>query len=148
MSSWSVLVVEDYEPFRRFICSTLGKRPELRIVGEALDGLQAVQKAKGLQPDLILLDIGLPRLNGIEAACQISRLIPAARILFVSQNNDAAVVTVALSNGAKGYVRKSNAGTDLLPAIEAILRGDRFVSKGLHAEELSRAKPQYVASGV
>ena len=148
MSSRSVLVVEDYEPFRRFICSTLGKIPELQIVGEASDGLQAVQKAEELQPDLILLDIGLPTLNGIEAACRISRLVPAAKVLFVSQNNDAEVVTAALSNGAKGYVRKENAKKDLLPAIEAVLCGDRFVSRGLHTEELLRVNPQYVPSWV
>ena len=86
MSSLSVLVVEDYEPFRRFICSTLAKRPGLQIVGEVSGGLQAVQKAQELQPDLILLDIGLPKLNGIEAARRISRLEPAAKILFFSQN--------------------------------------------------------------
>ena len=143
-----VVIVEDYEPFRRFICSTLGERPELQIVGEASDGLEAVKKAWDLQPNLILLDIGLPTLNGIEAAHRISRLVPAAKILFVSQNNDADVVTAALSNGAKGYVRKESAQTDLLPAIEAVLRGDRFVSRGLHTEELPQAKPQYVASRV
>ena len=148
MSSRSVLVVEDYEPFRRFICSTLGEKPELQIVGEASDGFDAVQKAEELQPDLILLDIGLPTLSGIEAACRISRLVPAAKVLFVSQNNDAEVVTAALSNGAKGYVRKENAKKDLLPAIEAVLRGDRFVSKGLHTEELPRLNPQYVPSWV
>jgi DNA-binding NarL/FixJ family response regulator len=143
-----IVVVEDYEPFRRFICSTLGKRPELQIVGEASDGLEAVKKAWDLQPNLILLDIGLPTINGIEAACRISRLVPAAKILFVSQNNDADVVMAALSNGAKGYVCKQNAETDLLPAIEAVLRGDRFVSRGLHTEKVPPAKPQYVASGV
>jgi DNA-binding NarL/FixJ family response regulator len=148
MSSLSVLVVEDYEPFRRFICSTLGKIPELQIVGQASDGLQAVQKAQELQPDLILLDIGLPTLNGIEAACRISRLVPAAKVLLCSQNNDTDVVRAALSNGAKGYVRKENALTDLLPAVEAVLRGDRFVSRGLHTEELPQTKPQYVASRV
>lgn len=148
MSSRTVLVVEDFEPFRRFICSTLAKRSELQIVGEASDGLQAVQKAEELQPNLILFDIGLPTLNGIEAACRISRLVPTAKILFVSQNNDANVVTAALSNGANGYVRKENAQTDLLPAVEAVLRGDRFVSRGLHTEDLPQAKPQYIASTV
>ncbi len=143
-----VLVVEDYEPFRRFICSTLRKRPELQIVGEASDGLQAVQKAQELQPDLILLDIGLPTLNGIEAAHQISRLVPAAKILFVSQNSDAEVIRAALGNGAKGYVRKQNAQTDLLTAVEAVLRGDRFVSRGLHTDESPRTKPQSMASRV
>jgi DNA-binding NarL/FixJ family response regulator len=143
-----VLVVEDYEPFRRFICSTLGKRPDLRIVGEVSDGLEAVRKAQQLRPSLISLDIGLPTLNGIDAARRISRLVPAAKVIFVSQNNDADVVTAALSTGAKGYVRKENAQTDLLPAAEAVLRGDRFVSGGLDTEELPRAKPEYAASWV
>jgi DNA-binding NarL/FixJ family response regulator len=144
MSSRSVLVVEDFEPFRRFICLTLRNRTELQVICEASDGLEAVKKAEELQPDLILFDIGLPTLNGIEAAHRISRLVPTAKILFVSQNNDADVVMAALSNGAKGYVRKQYAHTDLLPAVEAVLRGDRFVSRGLHTEELPQAQTQYV----
>ena len=102
----------------------------MQVLGEAADGLQAVQKAVELQPGLILLDIGLPILSGIEAADEISRLLPAAKILFVSQNNDADIVTAALSTGAKGYVHKQNAATDLLPAVEAVLRGDSFISDG------------------
>lgn len=148
MSSSSVLVVEDYEPFRRFICSTLGKSPELRIVGEVSDGLEAVKKAWDLQPNLILLDIGLPGLNGIEAAHRISRLVSGAIILFVSQNGDPEVVAEALSNGAKGYVRKQTANADLLHAVETVLRGDRFVSRGLHIEEVPQAKPQSIANRV
>jgi DNA-binding NarL/FixJ family response regulator len=143
-----ILAVDDYEQFRRFLHSKLQSRSDLRIVGEASDGLMAVQKAEELQPDLILLDIGLPRLNGIEAARRISRLVPAAKILFVSQNHDADVVLSALGAGAMGYIRKENAHADLLPAIEAVLRGDRFVSKGLRIETSQQAKPQYVGSRV
>ena len=106
----------------------------MRIIGEASDGLEAVQKAEELNPDLILLDIGLPKLNGIEAAHRISRLVPAAKILFVSQENDKDIVAAALSNGAKGYLRKQNAGTELLSAVEVVLRGNRFVSEGLISE--------------
>jgi DNA-binding NarL/FixJ family response regulator len=80
---------------------------------------------------LIVLDIGLPSLNGIDAAHRISRLIPATTILFVSQISDADVVQEALSNGAKGYVWKVDAGTDLLPAVEAALRGAHFISSGV-----------------
>jgi DNA-binding NarL/FixJ family response regulator len=80
-----VLVVDDHQPFRNFVCSTLQARPELQVVGEASDGLEAVQKAKELQPDLICLDIGMPTLNGIEAAHRISQLVPAAKILFMRQ---------------------------------------------------------------
>jgi len=82
-----ILVVDDYEPFRRFICSTLGKRPELQIIGEASDGLEAVQKGEELQPNLILLDIGLPMLNGIEAARRIHKLSPSSKILFLSMES-------------------------------------------------------------
>jgi DNA-binding NarL/FixJ family response regulator len=128
-------MVDDYEPFRRFVCSKLQSRPEFQIVGEASDGLEAVQNAEELQPDLILLDIGLPKLNGIEAAHRISRLVPSASILFISQENDPDLVAAALSNGAKGYVRKENAETDLLAAMEAVVRGDRFVSKELGRQD-------------
>jgi len=92
MSSVSVLVVEDYEPFRQYVCSTLGKRTELQIVGEVSDGLEAVQKAEELLPDLILLDIGLPTLGGIEAARRIRELSPESRILIVSQDTSVLIV--------------------------------------------------------
>src|SRR5271169_4770234 len=76
MSLVRVLVVEDFAPFRQFICSMLEKRPELQVIGRVSDGLEAVQKAEELQPDLILLDIGLPTLSGIEAARRIRKLSP------------------------------------------------------------------------
>ena len=131
-----VLLVEDYQPFRHFVRATLEARPGLQVIGEASDGFEGVQKAAELHPDLILLDLGLPTLNGIEAAHQISRLVPAATILFVSQNSDAEIVNEVLSNGAKGYVRKEDASSDLMPAIEAALRGQRFVSKTLSKDAL------------
>ena len=132
-SSIRVLVVDDYEPFRQFVCSRLESRPDLQVIGEAADGLEAVEKAQALKPDLILLDIGLPSLNGVEAAHRMSRIIPTSTILFVSQISDADVVQECLSNGAKGYVWKQDAGKDLLPAVEAALRGSHFVSSGIQA---------------
>ena len=123
-----VLVVDDYEPFRRSVCSMLEQSPDFQIVGEASDGLEAVQKAEELNPDLIFLDIGLPELNGIEACHRMSRVVPAAKIIFVTQNNDAETLRAALSNGASGYVLKLDANNELLPAVEAVLQGDRFVS--------------------
>lgn len=101
---------------------------DLLVVGEAADGLDGVQKAQTLKPDLILLDVGLPELNGIEAANRIRRLAPGARILFLSQNNDRDVVRAALNTGAHGYVLKIHAGRDLLPAVAGILGGDDFIS--------------------
>jgi DNA-binding NarL/FixJ family response regulator len=138
-SSVRALVVDDYEPFRRFICSTLRKRPELQIVGEVSDGLEAVQRAEELRPDLIVLDIGLPSLNGIEAARRIRKLSPKSKILFISQESSADVVQEALALGALGYVVKAHAGSDLLPAVGAVLGGRQFVSGGLSGHRFTDA---------
>lgn len=121
-------MVDDFEPARRSMSALLRTQEQLQVVGEAGDGIEAIQKAQELQPDLILLDIGLPKLNGIEAASQLCQLIPGVKILFVTQYNDPDVVRTAFSNGAKGYILKADAGSDLLPAIEAVLRGEVFVS--------------------
>jgi DNA-binding NarL/FixJ family response regulator len=137
--SFRVLVVEDYEPFRRFICSTLKKRPDLRVVGEASDGLEAVHKAEKLQPDLIVLDIGLSTLNGIEAARRIRKLSPESKILFVSQESSAAVVQEALRLGARGYVVKAHAGSELLAAVKAVCQGRQFFSRGISSRDCSSA---------
>jgi DNA-binding NarL/FixJ family response regulator len=128
MSQVRILVVDDFEPWRRFVLSTLKKRPELQVIFEASDGLEAVQKAEELRPDLILLDIGLPRLNGIEAARRIRKAAPDSKILFVSQESSADVAQEALRSGAWGYVIKAHAGSELLSAVEAVIRGQRFVS--------------------
>ena len=98
------------------------------VIGVGSDGLEAVQKAEELQPDLILLDIGLPSLNGIEVARQIRKLSPKSKILFVSQESSADVVWEALGTGAQGYVVKSDAGSELLEGVNAVLRGEQFVS--------------------
>jgi DNA-binding NarL/FixJ family response regulator len=131
-----VVVVEDHEQFRRFICSTLGKAPELQVVGIVSDGLAAVQKAEELQPDLILLDIGLPNLNGIEAARRIRKVSPESKILFVSQESSADVVREALGTGASGYIVKADAGRELLEGVRAVLRDDRFVGNRFAGDDL------------
>lgn len=123
-----VLIVEDFVPFRRFVCSTLGTKPELQVVSEASDGLEAVQKAEELKPDLILLDIGLPSLNGIAAARQIRKLSPESKIIFLSQESSADIIQEALNLGAWAYVVKTRAQSDLLAAVDAVLQGKVFVS--------------------
>jgi DNA-binding NarL/FixJ family response regulator len=123
----SVLVVDDYEPFRRFLCSTLARRPEFQIVGEAWDGLEALDKAEELQPDLILLDIGLPTLNGLEVARRIRKVAPMSKIIFVTQESSADVIAEALSLGAMGYVIRTRA-SELLAAVRAVLQGRHYVS--------------------
>lgn len=126
-----VLIVDDYQPWRCFVSSRLQKLPEYQVIGEASDGLEGVRKSEQLQPDLILLDVALPSLNGIEVARRIRQVSPASRILFVSQNHSVEWATEALNTGAGGYVVKSDAGKDLLRGIKAVLEGNRFVSAGL-----------------
>ena len=132
-----VLVVDDFEPFRRFVCSTLGKLPHLQIVDEASDGLKAVRDAKELQPDLILLDIGLPMLDGIEAARQIRTHCSHSKIMFVTQESSAEFVQEAFGIGVMAYVTKIRARKELLAAVEAVLDGRQFVSAGLQYVDAS-----------
>lgn len=121
------LVVDDVEDFRHFVCSMLEQGTECEVVGEASDGLQAVLQAQQLQPDLILLDIGLPTLNGIAAARRIRKLSPNSKILFFTQNCSRELAEGALRTGANGYLLKSDA-TDLLFAVDTVLKGEQFVS--------------------
>jgi DNA-binding NarL/FixJ family response regulator len=119
MAPLKVLLVDDYEPFRRFVRLVLQIKPELQIVGEASDGLEAVQKARDLHPDLILLDVGLPKLDGIKAARRIRSVAPRTAILFVSQESSSEIVLEALSTGGMAYILKSHArpleiGDDLM----------------------------------
>src|SRR5215813_13491984 len=131
VTSVRVLLVDDYEPFRRVIVSRLQERPELLVIAEASDGFEAVQKAKELQPDLILLDIGLPKLNGIEAARQIREVSPTSKILFVSECSSADIAEAALNMAGGGYVVKSDATRDLSLAVDAVVKGERFLSASL-----------------
>jgi DNA-binding NarL/FixJ family response regulator len=124
-----ILVVEDFQEFRKAICSVLQLKPEFQVE-VASDGLEAVQKVEELQPHLILLDIGLPKLNGLEVAKRAHKLVPSAKILFLSVESDADLVKEALRLGS-GYVHKPRVGKDLLPAIQAVLRGEPFVSTNL-----------------
>ena len=143
MSSIRVLVVEDHKDWRKLVRLLLQVRPEWQIIFEASDGSEAVRKAKELTPDLILLDIGLPKLNGIEAARQIRQHSPNSKIVFLSADDSVDVVQAALSTGARGYVHKSRAQSDLLPAIDAVLRDIQFISstlKGYKSADATGAK--------
>lgn len=129
-----ILVVEDFELARRFISTALAKDPSFEVVGEVSDGLTAAERAEDLQPDVILLDIGLPGLNGIEAAKRIRKTAPRAKIVFVSQQSSPELVQAALAVGGSGYVLKSDAGNDLLKAINAVLNGETFLSRALRGK--------------
>jgi DNA-binding NarL/FixJ family response regulator len=133
-----ILIVDDFEDFRVFLQSALRKKPEFRAIWQAADGLEAVQQAEALQPDLILLDIGLPRLNGIEAARRIQKVSPNSKILFVSQEFSEVVVEQALLLGAHGYLWKSDTAGELLPAVDEVLQGRRFVSSTLRSRTIRK----------
>ncbi|MGB8440013.1 MAG: response regulator [Candidatus Acidiferrales bacterium] len=134
-----VLVVDDFVPWRNYIVAKLAENPALHIVGFASDGLEAVQKAAELQPELILMDINLPNLSGISAARRIQELSLKTKILFVSQNVDLDVVRAALDAGGSGYVLKSSAESELLGAVEAVMLGKTFVSDQLATRDFSHA---------
>ena len=127
----AVLVVEDFGPLRKAISARLKKASQLQVIGEAADGLEAVSKAEELQPDLILMDIALPNLDGVESARQILQLIPQAKVIFVTQESSSEIVREALQLGAHGYVVKHRAAIDLMPAIRTVGQGRQFFSPGL-----------------
>jgi len=101
----------------------LEEHPRWQIIGEACDGFQAIQRAGELHPDLVLLDIGMPVLNGIEAVTHIQQISPQSKVVFLTQESDADIRRSVLDSGANGYVLKTNSATELLPAIDAALNG-------------------------
>jgi len=128
LSSIRILITDDFKDWRRQVHLLLHARPTWQVIAEAADGSEAVQKAEELKPNLILLDIGLPKLNGIQAARQIRQRSPNSKIIFLSQNSDLDIVRAALGTGALGYVRKIDARRELLLAMDAVLRGEQFIS--------------------
>ncbi len=135
MCPLKVLVVDDYEPICRLVCSILEKA-DIQVIGQASDGLEALSKAEELRPDLILLDIGLPKLNGMDAARRLLSANPHTKIIFLSQESSPDVVQEALNLGALGYVHKSRVHRELLPAIDSALAGRQFMGNGLKAHAL------------
>ena len=131
------MLVDDFKPWRLKVRSMIERRPDWHVIGEASDGIEAVQKAAELRPDLVLLDIGLPTLNGIESAKQILKFSPSPKILFVSQETSAGMVRGALATGATGYLSKMDAGRELSTAVDTVLRGELYVSIRIHDDEHS-----------
>jgi DNA-binding NarL/FixJ family response regulator len=129
--SFRILVVDDSDRFRQFLVLSLRQRAEFQLVYEASDGLEAVARAEELKPELILLDVGLPGVNGIEAGRRIRKISPNSKILFVSLESSVDVVQEALHLGAQGYLLKADAGDELLPAVDAVLQGRQYLSRRL-----------------
>jgi DNA-binding NarL/FixJ family response regulator len=134
-----VLIVDDHEGWRRSVSSMLRTR-RWNVVGQAGDGVEAVQKAHELGPDVILLDIEIPRMSGLEAAVKILAREPSSRILFVSGHRSWDIVEAAFATGGRGYLLKADVGHELLPAINAIADGQRFISRTLTGRPVERSR--------
>jgi DNA-binding NarL/FixJ family response regulator len=132
-----VLVVDDFEPWRRYVRSMLQNQRQYEVIGEGTDGLEGIQKVEELEPDLILLDIGLPKLNGIAAARQIRQRAPHSRILCTSQDSSWDIAEEALRAGAQGYLVKEDAERELMMAVSAVLRGEKFLGRRFVGRDLS-----------
>lgn len=124
-----ILVVDDHAIFRKQICVLLEGQQGFEVVCEAGNGLEAVRQAEDFQPDIVILDITMPVLGGIEAGTRIRRVAPKSQIVFLSQYDSETVAHAALATGALAYVTKSSAATDLIPAVQAVSDGKKFVSK-------------------
>lgn len=131
MSLVRIVVVDDFKQWRDFVRVCFEKRPDVHILGFASDGLEAVQKARDLQPDVILMDINLPELNGIQAAEQIRQLVPKTKILFLTGQADAETVRDAFRAGGDGYILKWDASEELIIGMETVLLGKRFTSRSI-----------------
>ena len=143
-----ILVVDDSDRFRQFFVLSLRQTAAFQLIYEASDGLDAIERAEELKPDLILLDIGLPRMNGIEAGRRIRKVSPNSKILFVSQESSADVVQEALHLGAQGYLLKSDAAGELLPAVNAVLQGRQYLSRRLRPHVISKTHDEYPAGSL
>jgi DNA-binding NarL/FixJ family response regulator len=125
-STFRILIADDHEIVRQGIRSLLEKHPGWEISGEAKDGREAVERSQALKPDLVLLDIGMPTLNGLDAARQILAVCPLTRVLVLTMHDSEQVVRDVLAVGARGFLLKSDAGRDLVSAVEALQRHGTF----------------------
>jgi len=126
-----VLIVDDLKQWRQVVRAVLGGMPQVEIAGEAADGLEAVQRAQELQPDLILLDIAMPGLNGIDASRRIVEVCRKSKIVFLTENRGYDLVEEAFHAGASGYILKSHFARELSSGVAAMLKGEQFVSSAM-----------------
>jgi DNA-binding NarL/FixJ family response regulator len=126
-----LLVVDDFRLWRDCVQAHLEGHPEVHIAGFASDGLEALQKVGELQPDLVFLDISLPKMNGFETARKIRKLNPNCKIIFLSGHSCGEMVRGALEAGGSGYVHKEDAMAELLVGLEAVLAGRQYLSRSI-----------------
>jgi DNA-binding NarL/FixJ family response regulator len=124
-----ILVVDDHPIVRHGLRTLLGGRPEWEIIDEAEDGIEAVEKADRLKPDVVVLDVSMPRMDGLEACRRIRKSVPKSEVLIVTQHDSPQMMREALSAGARGYIVKSDAARDLLAALEAVSQHKPFIAR-------------------
>jgi DNA-binding NarL/FixJ family response regulator len=128
-----IFVADDHEVVRRGLCALLQAQPDWEICGEAADGREALEKAQKLRPDVVILDIGMPSLNGLEATRQILKINPQTRILILTLHDSDQVVREVLNAGARGFLLKSDAARDLVAAVEALRRDKTYFTSKVAA---------------
>jgi DNA-binding NarL/FixJ family response regulator len=128
MDPYHIVLTDDYVPFRRVLEMVLSEEPGIKVIGEAGDGLDLLRLLDQLSPDLIILDISLPKLKGIEATRWIKKGYPNTKVLILTMHSEREYLDQALRAGADGYLLKRDAYTDLLPAIETIRKGEIYIS--------------------
>lgn len=133
-----VLVVDDIQVIRKLLCAILSEYPEFVVVAEAGNGLEAIEKAKQYQPDVVLLDISMPQLDGLQSAPMIKNAAPASQILIVTQHNNHFIMNAAFAAGVLGFLDKLDAVTELHQAVNDVFSKKTFVSKSL---QLSSIQP-------
>jgi DNA-binding NarL/FixJ family response regulator len=126
-----ILLADDFLPWHQLVLNFLESETDLQVISTAVDGLEAVQKAEELQPELILMDLSLPGMDGIEATRQIRTVSPGSKVLFLSDHSEPDTVQAALDVGACGYILKSDFSADLIPGVRAVILGQKFVSRSL-----------------
>ncbi|HXU18522.1 MAG TPA: response regulator transcription factor [Terriglobales bacterium] len=144
MPAIRILLVDDHQLIRRNLCNLLATDPEFNVISQASSGFEAVRKAQECQPDVILLDVSIPDLNGLHAAPLIKRTAPDAEILFVTQYDNPFFVRQAFAAGARGFLIKSDAGAELLTAVRTVHLKKRFISRSINKAALNLAPEQPV----
>jgi PAS domain S-box-containing protein len=129
-----ILLVDDHDIIRRGVRSLLETYPDLKVCGEAVDGQDAVQKALELKPDVIIMDVSMPRLNGLEATREVRRLVPTVEVVILSQHDSPQVLHEALNAGARAYVMKSSIGSQLVAALENVRKPQAFVDTATNGD--------------